>query len=211
MTKIATERTNEDWIAALSGGADYEAALTDLRAILTRGLTFSLASRIDQDLEAAVDDFAQDALLKILDKFDTFRGESKFTTWAQKVAVRVAFSEMRRQRWRDVSLDGLTEREDGSIFMPAFLADDAPSPEDVATQQQMVSLVKKIIDEELTPRQREAMNHLMLSGMPVELVAEKMGTNRNALYKLLHDARLRLKKGLEKRNLSAAEMLAEFE
>ena len=86
------KRTNEAWLAALRGGPDYEAALADLRRLLVRGLRYALSSRIRDNLDAAVEDFAQDALLKILQKLDTFRGQSQFTTWANKVAVRVALS-----------------------------------------------------------------------------------------------------------------------
>jgi RNA polymerase sigma-70 factor (ECF subfamily) len=209
--KITTHsRTNKDWLKALKGGKGYDDAVSDLRALLVRGLTFSLSSRIDSDLEANVEDFAQDALLKILDKIDTFRGESKFTTWAQKVAVRVALSEMRRQRWRDVSLESITEREDGSLFTPVAFADDAPLPEQVSSQGSMMGLVSRLFDEALTPRQQEAMTNLMLSGMPMEVVAEKMNTNRNALYKLVHDARLRLKNALEEEGFTPEDILQTF-
>ena len=104
------ERSNEQWVAALSQSStdEYDVALEDLRVILVRGLGYALADRSnvrDNDLE----DFAQDATLKILKGLHTFRGESLFTTWAHKIAVRVAFTELRRRRWRDVSLDEMTE------------------------------------------------------------------------------------------------------
>lgn len=210
MTTTIQSRTNEEWLTSLQGGDSYDKAVTDLRALLVRGLTFSLASRIDSDLDANVQDFAQDALLKVLDKMHTFRGESKFTTWAQKVAVRVALSEMRRQRWRDVSLESITEREDGSLFTPVVFADTAPSPERLTNQGSMLSLVSRLFTESLTPRQREAMTHLMLSGMPIEVVAKKMNTNRNALYKLVHDARLRLKAALADEGFLPEDILQTF-
>ena len=89
-----TKRTNEEWLVDLRG-PDQDLALADLRALLKRGLTFALASRPNVD-EATIEDFCQDALLKILDNLDTFRGESQFTTWAQKIAVYTAFTELRR-------------------------------------------------------------------------------------------------------------------
>ncbi len=99
-------RTNEEWLSDLRG-ENQDLAIEDLRRVLTRGLIYALSSRISTDLEAQVDDFVQDSILRILDKMDTFRGESRFTTWAQKVAVRVAFTEMRRQRWKNISLEML--------------------------------------------------------------------------------------------------------
>jgi RNA polymerase sigma-70 factor (ECF subfamily) len=78
------ERDNETWLADLRGPLRDE-ALVDLRATLVRGLGYGLASRSDVD-DQALEDFAQEALLKILGALDSFRGEAKFTTWAQKIA-----------------------------------------------------------------------------------------------------------------------------
>ena len=90
------ERTNQEWLAALRGPGRDE-ALADLRALLVRGLGYALAGHPNVD-DSALEDFAQDALLKILAGLDSFRGESRFTTWAQKIAVRVALTELRRHR-----------------------------------------------------------------------------------------------------------------
>ena len=99
-----SERNNEEWISALSGsGTERAAALEDLRADLTTGLRYALRSYANVSPQD-VDDFVQDALLRILDKLDTFRGESRFLTWAQKIAVHLAISELRRLRWRDIPL-----------------------------------------------------------------------------------------------------------
>lgn len=204
------KRTNEAWLAALRGGPDYEEALADLRRLLVRGLRYALSSHIRDNLDAAVEDFAQDALLKILQKLDTFRGQSQFTTWANKVAVRVALTELRRQRWRDLSLEAMTTRDDQSAFTPDFLADPAPNPEISANQQMMMQTMYRLIREELTERQQEAMTSLLIQGKPMELVAEEMDSNRNALYKLIFDARLRLKRAMEQENLSPEEVLSTF-
>jgi RNA polymerase sigma-70 factor (ECF subfamily) len=207
---MTTTRTNEQWLTDLTNETPEE-AIQDLREMLVRGLRYTLSRRIDDQLDVLVEDFAQEALLKILDKIDTFRGESLFTTWAQKIAVRVAYTELRRKRWKDSSLEALTTPRDGEgEYVPLFLADQSPSPEDSSTQTSMVSLVRQLIDEELTDRQREAIVNLMLKGLPMEEVAELMDTNRNALYKLVHDARVRLKSRLEKENLSPEEVLAAF-
>ena len=90
------ERTNQEWLADLQG-PERDDALVDLRAFLVRGLRYALAGRSDGD-DAIIEDFVQDALLKILAALDTFRGESRFTTWAQKITVRVAYTELRRLR-----------------------------------------------------------------------------------------------------------------
>jgi RNA polymerase sigma-70 factor (ECF subfamily) len=203
------ERSNVEWLSELRGPG-RETALADLRALLVRGLRYAMSDRPsvkDEDLE----DFAQDALLKILAGLDSFRGESKFTTWAHKIAVRVAFSELRRRRWKDVSFQDLLSRYDNGDLTPAVLTDLSPDPERRATQQMMLDLVQRLIMEELTDRQRQAMTALMMGGMPMEEVARRMGTNRNALYKLMHDARQRLKKRMLDRGISPQEILAAFE
>ena len=103
-----SDRTNEEWLDDLqSEGERRRLALEDLRERLRRGLYFylsrdrsDLSDRSPDDINQMAEDFAQDALLKVLDNLDTFRGESRFTTWAAKIAVRVALSELRRVRWR---------------------------------------------------------------------------------------------------------------
>ena len=203
------ERTNREWVDALRGPGQKE-ALDDLRLLLVRGLRYALVDRYSVT-DADLQDFAQDALLKILAGLDSFRGESRFTTWAHKVAVRVAFTELRRRRWKDVSLHDLIARHDEGDFTPAVLTDSAPSPEVHATQHELAERVQLLINEELTDRQRQAMTAVVIGGMPLEEVARRMGTNRNALYKLIHDARQRLRKALDAHGLSPEEVLAAFE
>ena len=94
-----SNRTNQQWLEALRG-RDHDQALADLRAGLLRALRYALADRPEVS-QTALEDFAQEAILRILDNLDSFRGESRFTTWAQKIAGRVALSELRRLRWRD--------------------------------------------------------------------------------------------------------------
>lgn len=202
-------RTNIEWLTDLSG-PDKDQAITDLREILARGLTYALSSRIKTDLEAFVEDFVQDALLRILDNLDTFRGESRFTTWAQKIAVRVAFTELRRQRWKDISLEDLLP-EDSVDFTPTVLADPSPDPEKRADQTMLAEMIQEMIVEELTERQRTAMMAVMAGNMPMEEVARRMGTNRNALYKLIHDARKRMQKRLLARGMTPQDVLEVFE
>lgn len=202
-------RTNSEWLNDLRG-SDQDQSIEDLRKVLKRGLIYSLSSRIKTDLETQVDDFVQDAILRILDKLDTFRGESRFTTWAQKVAVRVAFTELRRQRWKDISLEDLIP-EDSGDFTPLVLADPSPNPEKRATQTIMTEMIETMLKEDLTERQRTAMLAIMKGGMSLEEVARRMDTNRNALYKLLHDARKQMRISLLEKGLTPGEVIEAFE
>jgi len=203
------ERTNAAWLADLRG-PEQNQAIEDLRAILVRGLHFALSTRIRDDIEALVEDFVQDALIKILDKLDTFRGESKFTTWAQKIAVRVAYSELRRKRWKDIAIEDLLPVDSGNDFTPAILTDSTANPEQKVTQKLVLERIVQVIQEDLTHRQRDAMLAIMAGNMPLEEVARRMGTNRNALYKLIHDARKQLKQQLLDEGLSMSEILSAF-
>ena len=205
-----TQRTNEEWMEALREPISDE-ALSDLRVVLLRGLRASLSRRINTDLDALTEDFAQEALLKILKSLETFRGESRFTTWAQKIAIHVAFTELRRRRWKDVSLQDIIETPEGDEYTPAILTDPAASPEMEATQNNMLEVVRDLIDTELTEKQRTAIIAILQGGMPLDEVARKMDTNRNALYKLIHDARRRLQERLEEKvGLTAEEVMAMF-
>jgi len=211
MVKYPDGRTNEEWLEDLRG-PEQDEALTDLRSTLTRGLRFALINRVPHNqLDELVEDFVQVALVKILQNLDTFRGESRFTTWAQKIAVRVALTELRRQRWKDISIEDLLPEDGSGDFTPAILTDPGASPEEETLRASMMETVQRLIMEELTERQREAMLAVMVGGMPLEEVAQRMGTNRNALYKLMHDARQRLQKRLAEEGLSSQEVLAAFE
>ncbi len=199
------QRTNEEWLAGLQG-LERDRVIGDLRAVIVRGLKVTFAGRV-RGLDETAEDLAQDALIRILNNLDSFRGESRFTTWAQRIAVRVAYTELRRRRWGDVSLQEVIERHEGSRREPDVLTDRGSSPERETARKMMVETLQSFIAEELTDRQREAMVAVMFEGMPLGEAARLMETNRNALYKLLHDARKKLKKRIEAEGLSPAEVL----
>ncbi len=197
------ERNNDQWLADLRGPKKDE-ALGDLRVVLVRGLRAALHGRTS-GVEPSIEDFVQEALIKILNNLDSFLGESRFTVWAQKICVRTAFAEMRRSRWRDVSLEEVISQPEESAA-----ADPQLDPERAATQTMIMAEFRRFIDEELTDRQRTALL-AALGGMPLEAVADRMNTNRNALYKLLHDARKRLKKRMSAEMLSPQDVLGAFD
>lgn len=204
------ERTNQQWIEQLTGEAPSE-AINDLRDILLNGLRYSLSTKLSEnDFHALIEDFVQDALIKILQNIHTFRGESKFITWAQKITIRVAFTELRRQRWKDISLDNLVP-EDSLDFTPNFLADKTNLPEQAAAQQQILEWLTQLINEELSDKQKKAIIAVMIHKVPLEEVARRMNSNRNALYKLIHDARKKLKTRLLADGTNVDELLAIFD
>jgi RNA polymerase sigma-70 factor, ECF subfamily len=200
------ERTNEQWLTELRG-PDPNEALADLYEVLLRGLRAALGGRAD-GVDANIEDFAQEALIKIMSNLDSFRGESRFTTWAKKIAMNVALTELKRRRWQNVSLQDLLARRTAT---GRGLADPQLTPEQEAFQNMVLAKLRGIIDEELTDRQREAVVAMILEGMPIAEVARRMGTNQNALYKLLHDARKKLKLRMEAAGLSPQEVLAAFD
>jgi RNA polymerase sigma-70 factor (ECF subfamily) len=207
-------RTNEEWIADLqTDGDSRDAALEDLRAIIMKGLPYALSrwvSPSEPQFEFLVEEVTQETLLRILDRLHTFEGRSQFTTWVHKIAIRIALSELRRKRWRDSSLDEMVDNEDAPA--PESLMEDfSASPETSVERADMMTRIRRVIAEELTDRQREALLLLSVQDMPMDEAARKLKTNRNALYKLLHDARLRLKRRLTLEGLSAQEVLTAFE
>src|SRR5215208_7084758 len=188
-------------------GPDPDAALADLYDLLVRGLGAAIGG-YRGGVEANFGDFAQEALIKITGNLDSFRGESRFTTWAQKIAVNVALTELKRRRWRDECLQDLFARREAA---DRGSADTQLTTEQLALQNTVLQELRRIIDEELTDKQREAVVAVLLEGMPISEVARRMGTNQNALYKLLHDARKKLKRRMEAAGLSPQEVLAAFE
>jgi RNA polymerase sigma-70 factor, ECF subfamily len=207
-------RTNEEWLADLrSEGPSREAALEDLHGVIMNGLPYALSRWLpasEPRLESLVEEVAQETLLRILDRLNTFEGRSQFTTWAHKIAIRIALTELRRKHWRDSSLDEMMDNEEAPA-PESLLEDSSASPETSVERADMMTRVRRIINEELTDRQREALLLLSVQDVPIDEVARRLKTNRNALYKLLHDARLRLKRRLSMEGLSAREVLTAFE
>lgn len=204
-------RSNEDWVTLLSIPQD-ERAIADLRAILIRGLKPALNKYVDRDLDSFVEDVAQDALLKILDNVHTYKGESRFHAWALKIAVREGLSELRRKKWNDISINDLAgSKNDGNreITDQRFASDD-PAPDRVTHEGMMLNMVLTMIDEELSDKQKMAITSLMIHNMPISVVAEKMGVKRNALYKLVHDARLNLKNRMREKGINTDVFLNEM-
>ena len=198
---------NEAWVRALGlPGAGAQPALEELRRLLVQGLRRTLASRgVAVD---ACEDFAQEALLKIQQQLPTFRGESRFTTWAFAIAVRVAFDELRHKRWADISFDAASADARRPVAFEA--------PKASATQERQVlregvlSALQGVIERELTDKQR-AVLMAELQGMPHAEMASALGMNRNALYKLAHDARKRARAHLEAAGFSPEDALGVFE
>ena len=119
------KRNNETWLIHLkSKGADQQEALTDLRDALLRGLRGTLwnGSHID---DAFLEDTVQDSFIRVLERLKQFEGRSQFLTWAISIAIRVAMSELRRRRWKDVSLDEVIA--DANLALEK-VSDDGPEP-----------------------------------------------------------------------------------
>jgi len=211
-----TPRNNAEWLAALGNGEAQAEALADLREYLRRAVFLYLdrhradLAHLDlRELEHLAEDCVQDALLRILDKLDTFRGESKFTTWAYRFVINVAAGELRLHRWRTVSIETLVGEHEVPLF--TFLGDrQSPDPETMAARNQILDTIHQIINEELTERQQLALVNVHLRGIAMADVARQLDSTPNTVYKLLHDARKKIKAGLHRRRYSEADVLAIF-
>ena len=210
------QRTNEEWLDALRGeGAEQQEVLDDLRQYLLRATLYFLGHNRGQlrdldpsEIEQLAQDIAQEAIITILDRLDDFRGESKFTTWVYSFAINIALVQLRRQRWKGVSLETLL----GDGETPELLLEDekAIDPSRSAQQEEIWQIVREVIDNELTDRQRQILVAVGIEDLPMDEVTQYYGMNRNAVYKMMHDARVRLRKRLEERGFTVDEILAAF-
>jgi RNA polymerase sigma-70 factor, ECF subfamily len=185
-------RTCQAWVDDLKpgAGAAHESALADLRDFLRR----TLGRSFGRELGASdLDDLTQDSLLRIHERLPSFEERSRFTTWAASIAVNCAYSELRRRRHQHVSLDEAVEQ--GSSALVQY--------EDGERERQREAELHVAIDSALTARQREAVLAL-LGGLPLAEIARRSSTSQGAIYKLLHDARRRLKYHLEDQDGAAS-------
>lgn len=211
------QRTNPEWLRELraEGTPEQAEAIEDLRIYLLRAVLYffsqspgDLRGLARNEIEQIAQDLAQDALLTILKNLDDFRGESKFTTWAYRFAINMSLVEARRQRWKNVSLDRILEDSE----LPDFQFEDkeSPDPDRSAQQQEIWNQVRDVIENELTDRQRAILTAIVFDDVPVDVVTQEFKMNRNAVYKMVHDARVKLKKRLEERGFQVDEILNLF-
>jgi len=185
-----------EWVAALTGTAAErsrgEARLHEhllqvaLRELRRRRATAPWLAGVE--LEDLAYQAAADAMLAILRKLETFRGESRFTTWAYKFAILEVSVKRGRHYWRlhpHVSLDA----EAWELLPDRFGVD----PGEHAQRAEMVRAVRDAVDQTLTDHQRRLFTAIVLEAMPPDAVAERLGTNRNAIYKSLYDARRKIR------------------
>jgi RNA polymerase sigma-70 factor, ECF subfamily len=210
-------RTNEQWLSALTAADDAQSeALTDLRAMLVRGARYCLRqtqyrlAEWDADqLEQLAQDSAQDALLAILQHLHEFRGESRFTTWAFKFAVNKALMCARHESWKHISLDQLlgAQELDEIVFRDEQQEFDLDR---MVWRTQVWSILRQVIETELSPHQRQVLIAITFDDVPLDELANQFQTNRNALYKTLHDARRKLKARLLEQGLEIHQMMDLF-
>jgi RNA polymerase sigma-70 factor (ECF subfamily) len=191
------------WLNSLrASGSERDEAVVRLHALLLRAARFEVARRRPTlphlrggDLDDIANQAADDALMNVLRRLDDFGGASRFTTWAYKFSLYEAAVKLRKRAWqgREVPL----EPEGWSVFSIAGLGPDAE-----VEQAELVASLTTAIDETLTPHQRRVLIALAVNGVPIDVLAERLNTNRGALYKTLHDARRKLRRQLEERGLA---------
>jgi RNA polymerase sigma-70 factor, ECF subfamily len=203
MTRIASEAIlvgtddSEAWLAALRGPASVrDEAIATLHALLLRGAHFELNRRrgmLDHVPPGERGDLAteaaDDALVAILAKLDTFRGASRFTTWACKFVLLEAGVKARRRAWhgREVCLDAETW---------PMVAEASAGAQQAVEEHELLRAIGDAVRTQLTPHQREVFSALALNGVPIDVLAERLSTTRGALYTTLHDARRKLRTAL---------------
>ena len=191
------------WITALQpSGQRRDQAVDRLHELLFRAARFEINRRRATQPHLRGNDFddlamqaADDALLAVLSKLDSYRGESKFTTWAYKFALLETAAKLRRRAWQGREV--LLEPETWPLF-----PDGGSSPQLSAERSELFGQLQKAISDQLTPHQREVLVAITLNGVPIDVLAERLNTTRGALYKTLHDARQKLRAHLAAQGLS---------
>lgn len=190
---------DDDWISRLSGqGRAYDEAVAQLHELLLRAARSQVGRMRETAVigavrrEEIVHSAADEATMSVLSKLDTFEGRSAFTTWAYKFGILQAATEVRRAAWRDreINLDDVPEQQQKT----------SPSPETYAEGHDLAQAVRDGLRDALTPHQRRVAVAVLIDDVPIDVLAERLGVNRNALYKTLHEARQRLRAHLTARD-----------
>jgi RNA polymerase sigma-70 factor (ECF subfamily) len=203
----AEDRESELWLRRLRAhGPERDEALVALHALLLRAARFEVARRHagsthlrGGDQDDLAQQSADDALVALLGKLDSFRGDSRFTTWAYKFALYEAAAKVRRQAWQG------REIPFGDETRPLIADDRRRTPEQGAESAELFAVVQAAIQSELTPHQREVLIAIALNDVPIDVLAERLNTTRGALYKTVHDSRQKLRAVLAANGLSIDE------
>jgi RNA polymerase sigma-70 factor (ECF subfamily) len=201
---------SSEWLRTLRAeGRAKDEAIERLHGLLMRAARFEVARRRPalphlrgDELDDLALEAADDALMSILARLDDFRGASRFTTWVYKFALLEAAVKLRKRAWqgREVPL----KPETWTLFSSAGL-----EPGEAAEQGELLSTLQSAIEEVLTPHQRRVLVALALNGVPIDVLADRLGSTRGALYKTLHDARRKLRAHLSEQGLSLDSWLEE--
>lgn len=206
----AADLESLEWLRALRAeDGSREAAIARLHALLLRAARFEIARRRPSlphlrgnELDDIATEAADDALMSILRRLDDFRGASRFTTWTYKFALLEAAVKLRKRAWqgREIPLEpDAWDAHSSRILGPA-----------AATEQiELMRAVGEAIAEALTPHQKNVFAALALNGVPIDVLAERLNSNRGALYKTLHDARRKLRNHLLERGFALDDWLEE--
>ena len=187
-----------DWVAALSEpGAAQDDAMRRLHALMVRAAAqqvWRMRAALPDPSPDAVDDLANqaadEAMTALLSKLHTFEGRSRFSTWAFKFAILQAATEVRRIQWRH------REVELRDLDLATMPGAHHESPENHAEGVDLAAAVAASMHAALTPHQRRVAVALLVDGVPIDVLAERLGTSRGALYKTVHDVRGRLRADL---------------
>jgi RNA polymerase sigma-70 factor, ECF subfamily len=183
----ALDDESRAWLADLrSSGTVRDDAVGRLHELLLRAARFEVARRRGNELDDIALEAADDALVSVLARLDQFRGASRLTTWVYKFGLYEAAAKLRRRAWqgREIPL----EPESWGMFETA-----SGGPQEKLEQSELLQAVKKGIETALTPHQRRVLVALAVNGVPIDVLADRLGTTRGALYKTLHDARRKLR------------------
>ena len=206
-TAVEGDGEPEDWVRALlSTGAEQAEAMRALHGLMVRAaahqvwrMRAALPDSSPGTVDVIVNQAADEAMTALLGKVHTFEGRSRFTTWAFKFAILQAASDVRRLQWqhREVELRDLDLRD--------VATDSHDGPEHQAEGADLARALAESMRACLTPHQRRVAVALLIDGVPIDVLAERLGSNRNALYKTVHDARQRLRDDLMRRGYLPAE------
>lgn len=198
------------WLRDLRAeGAERNEAIARLRALLLRAARFEVARRRattphlrGDEVDDIAAEAADDALLSVLRRLDDFRGLSRFSTWAYKFALLEAAVKVRKRAWQEREIP--LEPETWNLFASA-----RPGPDDQAELAALLDAVREGIEAALTPHQRRVLLSLAVDGVPIDVLADRLGSTRGALYKTLHDARRKLRAHLAERDVALEHWLEE--
>jgi RNA polymerase sigma-70 factor (ECF subfamily) len=146
--------------------------------------------------DADAEDVAQETFVKVNRSLDSFRGESRFSTWIYRIAMNTAMDHLRKPSARQALRQGQGTEEGEILFDNDSIPDKAPLHDTLLLRRDMNDCIRGLVDD-LPEKYRTVLVLAEIEGLTNAETGAVLGLSLHTVKIRLHRARTQLKKSME--------------